>query len=181
MSVEIEAARIEAQARQFEVYVRMTEAITDRLAVVTRFYATLNTTMIGGAGWIVVSVATYENAASDPTIRVTLAAFILVACVLGMVFCGLWRRDHAVHSAWQKAKYKTIRDLENETALLRLYAKEWDEHSVAEVKKNAYGPPSLATALLWLYRLIALGVLIALVYEHRLGLLDTIGLFLPQS
>ncbi|MCI4665676.1 MAG: hypothetical protein MRY74_13240 [Neomegalonema sp.] len=133
MQETIEAARIEARARQYETYVRMAEAVTDRKSVLTRYYTGLNTALIGGAGFALSNFVSAERALHD-RLALQICAALLFACVIGLIFCWIWRSTIARDDRWQEAKYQVIRALEDEqdAELWRLYSREWDLRGLAE-------------------------------------------------
>lgn len=123
-----EAARIEAQARQFEVYVRMAEAISDRKATITRYYLGLNTAVIAASGYAVVDIV--KSNGVDPTTLAGMAVFGVFVALIGLRFSRLWENALEQQSAWEHLKYKVIREMEEreDTALAPLYAEEWREY-----------------------------------------------------
>lgn len=145
------AAELAAKARQFELYVTMAEAVTDRQAVLMRFYVGLNTALIGGGGYAV--LALLDESAGDQRLTAWLPLACFVVCSLGTLFSLLWLLDHMSHNRWKQRKYEIVRRYEEaEAAFHPLYSEEWDL-----AKSSALG---------WLYRRVPpLPLIFAIVYS----------------
>ena len=148
----VQAAIIQAKARQYDTYVRMTEAITDRQAVITRFYTTLNTTLLGALAWVF-----FVLAKDGGLPQALVSAMALGLCLIGLILTGLWRRDHRTGGAWQRVKYRQIRQMEkDEPFLTELYAGEWDQSGMESLAERAYRGNAVAKLFHRLYLVGAL-------------------------
>ncbi|MEL6318775.1 MAG: hypothetical protein AAFR16_14175 [Pseudomonadota bacterium] len=152
------AATVDARTRQYELYVRTTEMITDRQAAATRFYTTVNTTLIGALGWAFFQL---EPDQLGDSLR-NFCIFAALACALGFVLTLLWHLDHRNAGRWQKLKYEKVRQMEAvRPELSRLYAAEWEDGHLQRSAHRAYAGNRVAQLFFTVYAIGFVGCLAA--------------------
>ena len=128
MSGEMEAAKLETAAKQYEAYVRYAEALVDRRAEVNRFYLSLNTAIVGALGFLL----------KDGGGVGVFAAFLPAIPFVGAFICLIWRSILVSQRKVMKTKFDVIHELEK-TLPARPYALEWEIFN-----QNKKGKPSFA-------------------------------------
>ncbi|MEL6318464.1 MAG: hypothetical protein AAFR16_12595 [Pseudomonadota bacterium] len=109
---QMEAAMLAARALQYETYVREAEALIGRRAEVNRFYVSLNTALIGGFGYLIVSNSSFLHEQESGEAARLFEHIFATAPVFGLVICYLWYAILQSQRGIIRSKFDVVHDLE---------------------------------------------------------------------
>lgn len=115
---------------QYRLYVDTAERVSDRRATVNRFYVTIQTSLLAALA----IVGGYKLFTQEPAQAAQVTTFldqvqtpvVLIAAVLGIALCLIWRNNLKAFSTLNTAKFAIILEMEKSLPF-QPFGREWDK------------------------------------------------------